>query len=299
MSPPGLRTAEEERQRIAVHELGHFLACVHYRIPANPKIPNGGLPYVATDGTTALGECRFECPPSLFVNSTIGWSGVVAEILCGVAPFDIPFPLNKSTLRDWYQRTMCQEMSQSDRLAVRSYKRPFLSFKAAYRILRGKKAKLAALANVQPPAPPAAPVPLPSQWPASRDDFLRLVVAQNGDASGAECYGEFFKSRVVKCWANTCGGDFAAAVEGVKSNWHRSAPSKTDAEIQAEFDATFAEAVAGDKRWFEQACFQNEESWREQVRQFRKWASEQPVSNPAKAPAAPAAGGPEGAAKQP
>jgi hypothetical protein len=284
LNPP---SQPSEEYRVAVHEFGHFLACVHYGIHATPKVFSAAERYVAADGQAIMGECRMARNGTKFEASAIAWAGMLAEHLVGVGTFDVPFPLKKSTLPEWFSIAMCQTMTPSDRSMIFGYEAPWRSFKAAYRILSRKRWKLARLAQLKASSAMREPrneptIPTPGQFPASRADFLRLVVAEGHTGDPAERYDEFINHRVRAFWfwSSRGAGDFNTDAPLLKERLHKSIghehrqthPGKSDEEIaQVLFDDAFRAVSAKDRERFEQG-FQTQIGWVMAAREYRKWA---------------------------
>jgi hypothetical protein len=140
--------------RLAVHELGHHEACASFRIPSSPKIFEEVERY--TDGgKTVVAVCIVDtlAKKTPFERSVIGWSGYLAEHLCGVAHKcnRNPFPLTPETLWDFYSAALAnfeEHFSRQDQIWICAGKNEWRAFKGAYKRLLPKVEKIKRMAEV-------------------------------------------------------------------------------------------------------------------------------------------------------
>jgi hypothetical protein len=153
MSGQTENTFTPDSHRVAAHEAGHFMACSHFRIYADPVVFGEHDKRPASDGRLLAGECRMDKNGTPFQNAVIGWCGVLAEHVLGLPEKTLSpsFPLTKETLREFHSMAMCnfERLSLGDQLMIAEYKPScFLPFKTAFRILTRNKSKLRRLASM-------------------------------------------------------------------------------------------------------------------------------------------------------
>jgi hypothetical protein len=244
-------TDEQDQYRLVCHEIGHHLCATAFRIPSSPRVLAAHERYKEADGGTVGADCALGRAGTPFAQSTIGFSGVVAEILCNASALDVCLPLQKCTARAWHYivEANMDYLSLSDRIMICSYKHRWLTFRAAHRILsRNKRALLKLARDAKPQASPPAPLPepvddpplpfapLPEKWPASNMDFVRLVVEPSG-LSGVESFDRFGACRLPRL------GSFAAL-----------------------------------SKYFV-TCLQDQAGWQRLARDFFRWARDNPLPN--------------------
>jgi hypothetical protein len=150
---------------LEIHEEGHRLANLHYRKNCRVVIipPAERQPQNANDSTIAVGGyCERDSLQRItpFQGAVVGWSGIMAEIICGVSPFTKEKACAKN-LRAIYGEVMVsfERLSTSDQRHIYAYKRSFwATFRRAYKILFPKKKSLLKFmaAPVAPPPDTAA-----------------------------------------------------------------------------------------------------------------------------------------------
>jgi hypothetical protein len=101
-----------------------------------------------------------------YQDAVVAWSGILAELVVG-APnptLDVGYPLRAETLREVFDMIVSkfETLSPTDRQLIAGYPSLWLTFKAAWKILRRQKAKLIRLATMKGQPPPSAePTPAP------------------------------------------------------------------------------------------------------------------------------------------
>jgi len=283
-----------EENRTKIHEVGHALVCTHYKINSNIKMFDIQECHRDAFGERMLGACELGPNRTAFQNSVIGFAGVMAEIIAGVAAFSVPFVLSKATLRDWYHRVACQELSTSDRSLIYGYKNPFRAFKSCWRILRRSRRKLIRMACLKanpeepdskdclmsapvpipvdlqpmftnPPAFLRPAVPVPAAFPASEDDFVRLACDGDGDS-----YSEFLTDRVKRQWRLTGAGADDAKAQ-IMAAIRQANPGRSDDTVAALFDEAFKQAVARERELFFKSSIQWQAEWPVGVFEYKTW----------------------------
>jgi hypothetical protein len=271
--------------QIAVHEMGHFEAASYYGIAASPKVFREAEKFKTPDGKTIVGECKVEflAKATLFQKSVIGWSGNLAEQICGVQHPSIcnPFPLQKSFLKSFYYAAIADAekiFSLTDQILIFGYANPWLSFKTAYRILKKEKSKLLRVAKsyqLNFKSVPALPgIPSPEKFPATHADFIRLVCDNT-----PERFERFITSRAIAQLTSGAGVNltdvktsmlktFLGQVTDEKRARHA---GKTDAEIAVVlFDENFNGILNLQRRIYD-GDFPNADSWFALARDFLNW----------------------------
>lgn len=119
-------------------------------------------------------------------------------------------------------------------------------------------------------------VMLPVSFPATRADFLRLVITTK-DAPAR--YERFLSDKVKTHWPGGFLQNYTAALPVrrsyfaslVNNEFRAEHPSKSDAETsQCLFDEAFQTAISGERKRFERG-FENREGWEIAVRKYGVW----------------------------
>lgn len=249
-----------EDRRVAIHELGHSLACGSFAHHSSPEVFCEGD--WDRNGFIA-GECRFDplARMTAFQKSVIGWAGYIAEHVCGVEhPLRRnPFPLTRATLKEFYHAAFDnfeEKFSSADQILICSYRSHWISFKACWKRLRKKKQTLLRLARVgnfnfnRAEENKWKGVARPD-FPASREQFVQLI------AGTPERYEAFL--------------DYRARLH--LSNQRTSDPVELRALFGAIYQIEFARALSLQRDLYDK--FQNGNSWLEAVQRFQQWAGEQ------------------------
>jgi hypothetical protein len=171
-----------------------------------------------------------------------------------------------------------RKFSPTDRDGIVACRQSWRACKIAYRILRKNKTRVIGLARAIA-GRIEKPVPMPSAWPGTQADFLRLVVAADGKTGdAAKRYHEFLSDLVKNFWSSG-HESYSAALPTLKDHFLNSVtaeirathPGKTDAEIsQALFDQTFQTALDNKRKRFDQ-LFENQTGWTSAARSFLAW----------------------------
>jgi hypothetical protein len=271
--------------QIAVHEMGHFEAASYYGIAASPKVFREAEKFKTPDGKTIVGECKVEflAKATLFQKSVIGWSGNLAEQICGVQNPSVcnPFPLQKSFLKDFYYAAIADAekiFSLTDQILIFGYSNHWLSFKAAYRILKKEKSKLLRVAKsyqINFQSVPALPgIPSPETFPATHADFIRVVCDNT-----PERFEQFITSRAIAHLAVGVNENFEdikasmlkAFLGQITDEKRARHAGKTDAEIaDALFDENF-NGILNLQRRIYGGDFPDADSWFTLARDFLNW----------------------------
>jgi len=280
--------------QIAIHEVGHYLVAASFGIGASPKVFREAEKFQTHDGKTIVGECQIDvlAKATLFQKSAIGWGGYVAEHLCGVetALTRNSFPLKKSSLRDFYNASQPRPediFSYADQCLIYAYKKHWLSFKAAYRILKKEKSKLLRVAKnhqINFKSEAVRPgIPSPEKLPATHADFIHLVCDNT-----PERFERFIVSRAL---AQLTGGvdvnltdvktsmlkTFLGQVTDEKRARHA---GKTDAEIaDVLFDENF-NGILNLQRRIYGGDFPDADSWFALARDFLNWSASERQHTP-------------------
>lgn len=280
--------------QIAIHEVGHYLVAASFGIGASPKVFREAEKFQTPDGKIIVGECQIDvlAKATLFQKSAIGWGGYVAEHLCGVETALIrnSFPLKKSSLRDFYNASQPRPeniFSFADQCLIYAYKKHWLSFKAAYRILKKEKSKLLRVAknyqlnfkseSIRPG------IPSPEKLPATHADFIRLICGND-----EKHFDQFIASRALAQLTGGAGGNltdvkasmlktFLGQITDEKRARH---VCKTDAEIaDVLFDENFASILNLQRRIYG-GDFPDADSWFALARDFLNWSASERQNTP-------------------
>jgi hypothetical protein len=277
-----------EEYRVTIHEIGHWLIALHYKITSHIVIFSiDGGEHFDTNGTRSAGVCFAEKRGTPFQDSVWSWGGIMAELIAGVQlhPFDTGFPLATENLKYVHSTILSksfQNLSLGDQLGICG-KKPndtLRSFKAAYKILSAEKSELLRLAELRTSraggykATPS--MPLPENWPATHLDFLRLICG-NDEAS-------FERFLITRAQCELVGGaadSFEAVKQSMLNNFLRGLTDeqrarhagKTDSEIaEILFDENFAGLLKSQRRIFGSG-FPDAVSWLAAARDFQNWVS--------------------------
>ena len=140
-----------EIEIIAVHESAHFVVSSALGHNSCPVIFDEPQPQA--NGRTVAGQCLFDpiARPSAFEAAAVAWAGIIAEGLLGISyTLEMPFPLNKSTMRDWYRVVMSnfERLSLGDQTLIAGYRDTWRTFKSSFRIVTKHKRKIERLARL-------------------------------------------------------------------------------------------------------------------------------------------------------
>ncbi len=245
----------------AIHEAGHAIAAGHFKIPALPEILDEGRS-VATQTTfpDSAGLCSYDegrIPPLQF--AVICWAGQLAQCLFAEPPPWAPaYKPSALLLKDWFGAMMVQikEFSPTDRQGILAcYKQAWRACSTSFRIIKKNKRRIVRLAKVltagRQPAPAVA-APMPGQFPAGLDMFLKLVVT--GDDAETK-FREFITAQTEL---------FFTAAQIVFA---------TPEERQAAMDKW---TTARLEHW---RTFRSADEWQGQARAFRAWTQPTPATS--------------------
>lgn len=189
--PETAMMTKAEEYRITIHEIGHWLIALHYKIASHIEIfsIDGGEGF-ETDGTRSAGVCFSEKRGTPFQDSVCSWGGIMAELIAGVQPpqFDTGFPLATENLRYIHSTILSKSftlLSRSDQLGIcgKNSNDTLRSFKAAYKILSAEKSELLRLAELRTSRAAGrkdgVTLPMPEKFPATHAEFLKLICSSD------------------------------------------------------------------------------------------------------------------------
>jgi len=151
-----MKTPEEEKFQIAVHEQGHRLIDLKYKKHCRIVIlaPEQRYPEHLNASTLVAGYVERDQYQTAtpFQQAVAAWGGIMGELLANVPKPTIPIslPVNAKNLRAIFGEVMVgfNQLSGSDQRIICDYKKSlWVTFKRAYHILRRKKKELVRLAE--------------------------------------------------------------------------------------------------------------------------------------------------------
>lgn len=275
---------------VAIEESAHHVVAEHYRVPSFPELTPDGISILDPNSTPdSAGVCHLDEPISKFEYAAICWAGIISLCLFGVAPtWAPPFKLTKRMLRDWcsmiyHQR---QRLSDADRRGINGYADTLRACKSAYAIVTKNRARIIRLAKCLAESKTKATreaderkwagIPRPASFPASHDDFIRLV------CGGAERFEQFITSKALSDLdayvvnldaARKSMADRKTFLGQITGELRARHAGKTDDEIaDILFDENFAGILNGKRKLYGNG-FNDESGFISAANHFQQWAN--------------------------
>jgi hypothetical protein len=258
---------EDDLVSTAIHEAGHFHMALFWDIPATLQIN------LDDAGNIIDGECRWGFVRPSFESATIGWGGIEAEYLLNRVwrhgPPLLFCPLTEKNIVKWHAEGtfFLNRLSDTDRQLIIGHQASLESCQFTFRILSKRikeveaDAKLLADRTRKEIAAKRAAVheadaqkwqgiPRPSAFPASHDDFIRLVCS-----SDPPRFERFIVSRAALHLTNGRTSEISDA----KLSLGKSFDDAYAISLQFQRDI-----YAGD--------YKDESAWLKAAREFQLWA---------------------------
>jgi hypothetical protein len=255
----------------AVHEASHHVAADYFKVCSFPELTPDGYSSIAPSSANGfVGFCHLDQKTSIsrFAHGVICWAGVIGECLYATAPDWAPvFKPDEKTLADWFSMVLLQiqNLSEGDQRGIRAYKHPWRCCRSAYRIVRGSRHRILRLARLLCEAQAKKDceaeglkwrgVAKPAAFPASREDFVRLI------CGGLERFDQFITYKAKEYITN-----------GRPNDYEKMKLSLPNPETEFGRSLLFMQQIYG-------GDIPSADTWLVRAKEFQHWANETPLPN--------------------